>query len=397
MAFYNPNRVDFNPSNGIIGAVGKVGDALWDIYKTNVEKNQNQARLDEAARHNEAVEKHAADNLAATNAWRQTEKENADRAHQFSVDKFNAENDFKNRQLNEQIKLRQEQNTFNQFYKNQLLAQKQDEIKAKQQEINEANGGLSPFEYFNNNKDNKQFMAIFGGLDENTGQIDLNKAGQNFANYVNTNRTWGKNITDKLNKDDGFDKEMSQILEGANKLNTAGQNFRAYGNELDNYDGLIDRVSDWWQEMRGKDNGSQSARDLTQMLTNAGVQLAKMGRADREIQDLSKELGVSLNGTFFDNDTALKARRLSERIFDTTIGDLTNKKEATKDLYQRYVINQKIKTLNSQKNEIMDAIYKPDNEGKGDDKINWQGAKNFDNTATKPSTNSRPPLDKFNF
>ncbi|MDL0090024.1 hypothetical protein [Campylobacter gastrosuis] len=395
MAYYNPQRVDFRPDSGVIGASGALGGALWDIYKTNVSKNQAMANLGETKRHNEAVENNAAEQLASNNAWRQVQKDNADREYQFNLDKFNADSEFKNRQLNEQIKLRQEQNAFNNAYKNALLAQKQDEIKAKQQEINEANGGLSPLEYFNNNKDNKQFMAIFGGLDENTGQVDLNKAMRNFANYVNTNKTWGKNITDKLNKDDGFDKEMSQILEGANKLNTAGQNFKSYGKELDNFDGLIDRVGDWWQEMRGKDNGSQSARDLTQMLTNAGVQLAKMGRADREIQDLSKELGVSLNGVFFDNDTALKARRLSERIFDTTIGDLTNKKEATKDPYQRYVINQKIKTLNSQKNEIMDAIYKPSD--KGESKISWQGVNKLENTATKPNTNSRPPLDNFNF
>ncbi|MBR8466182.1 hypothetical protein KDE13_07500 [Campylobacter sp. faydin G-140] len=393
MAFYNPNRVDFNPNNGIIGAVGKVGDALWDIYKTNVEKNRNQARLDETARHNESVEKHAADNLAATNAWRQTEKENADRAYQFSIDRFNAETDLKNRQLNEEIARQKEQNAFNNEYKNVLLDLKRGEITRKQQEINEANGGLSPFEYFNNNKDNKQFMAMFGGLDENTGQIDLNKAGQNFANYINTNRMWGKNITDKLNKDDGFDKEMTQILDGANKLNAVGQKFRTYGKELDNYDGLIDRVGDWWQEKSGKDNGSQSARDLTQMLTNAGVQLAKMGRADREIQDLSKELGVSLNGVIFDNDTALKARRLSERIFDTTIGDLANKKEATKDPYQRYIINEKIKNLTEQKSQIMDAIYKPS--GESNQNFNWQSVNGFDGTATTPKKDNRPPLDKF--
>ncbi|QCD44117.1 hypothetical protein [Campylobacter mucosalis] len=133
MAFYNPNRVDFNPSNGIIGAVGKVGDALWDIYKTNVEKNQNQARLDETARHNEAVEKHASDNLAATEKWRGIQKVNADREYELSVNKFNAENDF-----------RKKQQDFNQFYKNQLLAQRQDalnekraiqEAKAKEEEL----------------------------------------------------------------------------------------------------------------------------------------------------------------------------------------------------------------------------------------------------------------------
>ena len=56
MAWFNPHKVDFNYDTKMIDAVGAVGKSLWDIYKTNVEKNQNQAKLDETNRANLATE-----------------------------------------------------------------------------------------------------------------------------------------------------------------------------------------------------------------------------------------------------------------------------------------------------------------------------------------------------
>lgn len=56
MAWFNPHKVDFNYDTRMIDAVGAVGKSLWDIYKTNVEKNQNQAKLDETNRANLATE-----------------------------------------------------------------------------------------------------------------------------------------------------------------------------------------------------------------------------------------------------------------------------------------------------------------------------------------------------
>ncbi|MDL0090035.1 hypothetical protein [Campylobacter gastrosuis] len=131
MAYYNPQRVDFRPDSGVIGASGALGGALWDIYKTNVSKNQAMANLGETKRHNEAVENNAAEQLASNNAWRDIQKANADREYEFSVNKFNADNDFRNRQLAEQIALKKEQQAFNNFYKNQILAQKQEAINEK--------------------------------------------------------------------------------------------------------------------------------------------------------------------------------------------------------------------------------------------------------------------------
>ena len=56
MAYFNPNRVDFNYNTNMIDAVGAVGRSLWDIYKENVTKNQNQMKINETMRSNLASE-----------------------------------------------------------------------------------------------------------------------------------------------------------------------------------------------------------------------------------------------------------------------------------------------------------------------------------------------------
>lgn len=91
MAYFNPNRVDFNYNTNMIDAVGAVGRSLWDIYKQNVQKNQNQmkinetmrsnlasealtgARNDEIARHNQTIESETASNNAFTQKFKQNE------------------------------------------------------------------------------------------------------------------------------------------------------------------------------------------------------------------------------------------------------------------------------------------------------------------------------------
>ena len=91
MAYFNPNRVDFNYNTNMIDAVGAVGRSLWDIYKQNVQKNQNQmkinetmrsnlasealtgARNDEIARHNQTIEAETASDNAFTQKFKQNE------------------------------------------------------------------------------------------------------------------------------------------------------------------------------------------------------------------------------------------------------------------------------------------------------------------------------------
>ena len=91
MAYFNPNRVDFNYNTNMIDAVGAVGRSLWDIYKQNVQKNQNQmklnetmrsnlasealtgARNDEIARHNQTIEAETTSNNAFTQKFKQNE------------------------------------------------------------------------------------------------------------------------------------------------------------------------------------------------------------------------------------------------------------------------------------------------------------------------------------
>jgi hypothetical protein len=91
MAFFNPNRVDFNYNTNMIDAVGAVGRSLWDIYKENVAKNQNQMKInetmrsnlasealtgaknDETVRHDLATEAETASNNAFTQKFKQSE------------------------------------------------------------------------------------------------------------------------------------------------------------------------------------------------------------------------------------------------------------------------------------------------------------------------------------
>lgn len=91
MAYFNPNRVDFNYNTNMIDAVGAVGRSLWDIYKENVTKNQNQMKINETmrsnlasealtgardaetARHNLTTEAETASNNAFTQKFKQSE------------------------------------------------------------------------------------------------------------------------------------------------------------------------------------------------------------------------------------------------------------------------------------------------------------------------------------
>ena len=91
MAYFNPNRVDFNYNTNMIDAVGAVGRSLWDIYKENVTKNQNQMKINETmrsnlasealtgardaetARHNLTTEAETASNNAFTQRFKQNE------------------------------------------------------------------------------------------------------------------------------------------------------------------------------------------------------------------------------------------------------------------------------------------------------------------------------------
>ncbi|MGH1601566.1 hypothetical protein [Campylobacter majalis] len=136
MAFYNPQKIAFNPNTGLIQATGAVGTTLWDMYNKNLQNEQNQATIDETKRHHESVEKHQADALAQSNKHFNEnlafgkDKFNAEQAWKqktfnFDIDKFNAEQDF-----------RAKQHADNMFYKNLAL---QDRIDARNEKIAEQN------------------------------------------------------------------------------------------------------------------------------------------------------------------------------------------------------------------------------------------------------------------
>ena len=47
MAYFNPNKVDFNYNTNTIEAVGATGRALWDIYQDSVKNNFVKQKLAE--------------------------------------------------------------------------------------------------------------------------------------------------------------------------------------------------------------------------------------------------------------------------------------------------------------------------------------------------------------
>lgn len=66
MAFYNPNKIEFNPNTMVIEKAGALGRSLYDIYNDNVERKQKQAKLNETNRHNMQIEAYNQNTLDET-------------------------------------------------------------------------------------------------------------------------------------------------------------------------------------------------------------------------------------------------------------------------------------------------------------------------------------------
>jgi hypothetical protein len=64
MAYFNPNKVDFNYNTNTIEAVGATGRALWDIYQDSVKNSFTKQKLAEENRSNLAQEQHNIDKLS---------------------------------------------------------------------------------------------------------------------------------------------------------------------------------------------------------------------------------------------------------------------------------------------------------------------------------------------
>lgn len=128
MAYYNPNRVEFNPNTMTIQAVGSVGRSLWDIYKHNVEKGQAQAKLDETNRSNLASEAQAAANLAETKDYHAKSLKNQMDTLNWQKDKYAQDQekwaqefDFKKMLESSRLAEAAQNNEFNRWYKETML------------------------------------------------------------------------------------------------------------------------------------------------------------------------------------------------------------------------------------------------------------------------------------
>lgn len=158
MAFFNPQRVDFNPNSNIIGAVGAVGRGLYDIYQDNVKNAQIQSKL--------AGEQRANDEL---NAYRQAQLEGANAHNKALLERRIKEQEALERHRNAQLAHAKEVAEQNAKHQRELLAlrraelagarQRQaDEKMAKQAQIRSE--ALAGFELLKTDPNLQQSMGI---------------------------------------------------------------------------------------------------------------------------------------------------------------------------------------------------------------------------------------------
>lgn len=127
MAFFNPQRVDFNPNSNIIGAVGAVGRGLYDIYQDNVKNAQIQSRLESEQRANDEL-----------NAYRQAQLEGANAHNKALLERRIKEQEALERHRNAQLELQKAVAEQNAKHQRELLALKRAELaEARQRQADE--------------------------------------------------------------------------------------------------------------------------------------------------------------------------------------------------------------------------------------------------------------------
>lgn len=92
MAFFNPNRIDFNPNSGIIESAGAIGKSLWDFYKDAKVLRQNQAKIDENITHNRNTEAETYRNNLANNYFKGYETDAKVRNYNSQIDDRTTDN-----------------------------------------------------------------------------------------------------------------------------------------------------------------------------------------------------------------------------------------------------------------------------------------------------------------
>lgn len=345
MPYFNPNKVDFNYNTNTIDAVGATGRALWDIYQDSVKNNFTKQKLAEENRSNLAQESYNNKLFDANEAWRQNQTENQEKDRVWKMNTDARDFALKEKQINAQIDANNENRAFNQWYKNQLLLDRQDAREARAQQNNldltmkmQANegevGALAEA-----NSDNAFLAGQYGALNPD-GTIDKDKFVKTLVAQYKTNP---KAAVTAINKALAEKKALDTNLAQSNTIKTIAVLKEQLSQipedkTLDDYDGWGDRIGDNINALFGGGADKKAAEAILATLNNLGFQNMRVGRADAERKDFDKKFKVELDSVIADNDKFSKAQKLQGITIPAGIKELELKRDSVSNQYakQRY-------------------------------------------------------------
>lgn len=342
MPYFNPNKVDFNYNTNTIDAVGATGRALWDIYQDSVRNNFTKQRLAEENRSNLAQENYNNKLFDANEAWRQNQIKNQEKDRAWKMNTDARDFALKEKQINAQIDANNENRAFNQWYKNQLLldrqaarqaSQEQKDIglKMKMQADEDEVTALAEA-----NSDNSYLAGQYGALNPD-GTIDKDKFVKTLVAQYKTNP---KAAVAAINKSLTEKKALDANLAQSNVIKTIAVlkeqlNQIPEDKKLDDYDGWLDSVGDNINALIGRGADKKAAEAILATLNNLGFQNMRVGRADAERKDFDKKFKVELDSVIADNDKFSKAQKLQGITIPAGIKELELKRDSVSNQYAK--------------------------------------------------------------
>lgn len=345
MPYFNPNKVDFNYNTNTIDAVGATGRALWDIYQDSVRNNFTKQRLAEENRSNLAQENYNNKLFDANEAWRQNQIENQEKDRAWKMNTDARDFALKEKQINAQIDANNENRAFNQWYKNQLLLDRQDARQASQEQKDidlkikmQANED-EVVALAEANSDNAYLAGQYGALNPD-GTINKDKFVKTLVAQYKTNP---RAAVTAINKGLAEKKALDANLAQSNTIKTISVlkeqlNQIPEDKKLDDYDGWFDRVGDNINALMGRGSDKKAAEAILATLNNLGFQNMRVGRADAERKDFDKKFKVELDSAIADNDKFSQAQKLQGITIPAAIKELELKRDSVSNQYakQRY-------------------------------------------------------------
>ena len=352
MPYFNPNKVDFNYNTNTIDAVGATGRALWDIYQDSVKNNFTKQKLAEENRSNLATEQHNINKLNEDirhHTTTETETANNNAITQgLKRDELGIKGQelgLKEKQINAQIDANNENRAFNQWYKNQLLLDRQDarqasqeqkdiDLKIKMQANEDEVTALAEA-----NSDNAFLAGQYGALNPD-GTIDKDKFVKTLVAQFKTNP---RAAVAAINKGLAEKKALDANLAQSNTIKTIAALKEQLSQipedkKLDDYDGWFDKAGDYINALMGRGADKKAVEAILATLNNLGFQNMRVGRADAERKDFDKKFKVELDSAIVDNDKFSKAQKLQGITMPAAIKELELKRDSVSNQYvkQRY-------------------------------------------------------------